>query len=87
MRNAEESPTRIIQLEVAVLMSRAKAVTMPFLRAMSQAAGLLATGVVLTLTSPFLLALFLPLGIVYGKLQRYYRSTSRELRRLDSTSR
>lgn len=52
----------------------------------------MATAVVLTSTSPPLLALFLPLGVVplgvvYAKLQRYYRSSSRELRRLDSTSR
>lgn len=52
-----------------------------------QAAGLLATAVVLSSTSPLLLALFLPLGVVYAKLQKYYRSSSRELRRLDSTSR
>lgn len=52
-----------------------------------QAAGLLATAVVLSSTSPALAALFLPLGWVYAKLQRYYRSSSRELRRLDSTSR
>lgn len=52
-----------------------------------KAAGLLATAVVLSSTSPVLAALFLPLGWVYAKLQRYYRSSSRELRRLDSTSR
>ncbi|CAM9097728.1 unnamed protein product [Laminaria digitata] len=54
---------------------------------LAQAAGLLATAVVLSSTSPLLLVLFLPLGVVYAKLQRYYRSSSRELRRLDSTSR
>lgn len=52
-----------------------------------KAAGLLATAVVLSSASPVLAALFLPLGWVYAKLQRYYRSSSRELRRLDSTSR
>lgn len=52
-----------------------------------QAAGLMATMVVLSSTSPILLLIFLPLGVVYGRLQRYYRRSSRELRRLDSTSR
>lgn len=52
-----------------------------------KAAGLSATAVVLSSASPVLAALFLPLGWVYAKLQRYYRSSSRELRRLDSTSR
>ncbi|CAN0464373.1 unnamed protein product [Ectocarpus sp. 12 AP-2014] len=54
---------------------------------LAQAAGLSATAVVLSSASPILAALFLPLGWVYAKLQRYYRSSSRELRRLDSTSR
>lgn len=52
-----------------------------------QAAGLLATAAVLSSTSPLLAALLLPLGWIYARLQRYYRSSSRELRRLDSTSR
>ncbi|CAB1098653.1 ABC [Ectocarpus sp. CCAP 1310/34] len=54
---------------------------------LAQAAGLSVTAVVLSSASPVLAALFLPLGWVYAKLQRYYRSSSRELRRLDSTSR
>lgn len=57
------------------------------LRSGDQAAGLLATAAVLSSTSPMLAALLLPLGWVYARLQRYYRSSSRELRRLDSTSR
>lgn len=57
------------------------------MRSGDQAAGLLATAAVLSSTSPMLAALLLPLGWVYARLQRYYRSSSRELRRLDSTSR
>lgn len=57
------------------------------LRSGGQAAGLLATAAVLSSTSPVLAGLLLPLGWVYARLQRYYRKSSRELRRLDSTSR
>ncbi|KAJ3300226.1 Multidrug resistance-associated protein 1 [Borealophlyctis nickersoniae] len=37
--------------------------------------------------SPLFLAFALPLGLLYMHFQRYYLSTSRELKRLDSTSR
>ena len=35
---------------------------------------------------PLVLALLPPLGLAYRQLQRYYRSTSRELRRLDAVA-
>ncbi|KAJ3092332.1 hypothetical protein HK102_008482 [Quaeritorhiza haematococci] len=40
-----------------------------------------------TITSPLFFTLALPLGALYMYFQRYYLSTSRELKRLDSTSR
>ncbi|KAL4856242.1 ABC transporter C family member 13 [Chlorella vulgaris] len=43
--------------------------------------------VVLCLTQPLVLAVLPPLAIAYRSLQRYYRATSRELRRLDAVAR
>ncbi|KAJ0965904.1 hypothetical protein J5N97_027042 [Dioscorea zingiberensis] len=48
---------------------------------------LLGIVVVLSYAQIFFLLLLLPLWYVYSKVQFYYRSTSRELRRLDSVSR
>ena len=47
----------------------------------------LSTLAVNTIGSPFFLVFALPLGVLYIYFQRYYLSTSRELKRLDSTSR
>lgn len=49
--------------------------------------GLLGIAVVLSCVQVMFLVLLLPFGYIYSKLQFYYRSTSRELRRLDSVSR
>lgn len=49
--------------------------------------GLLGIAIVLSYTQVLFLLLLLPLWYIYSKLQLYYRSTSRELRRLDSVSR
>ncbi|GAV71444.1 ABC_tran domain-containing protein/ABC_membrane domain-containing protein [Cephalotus follicularis] len=49
--------------------------------------GLLGIVVVISYVQVFFLLLLLPLWFIYGKLQFFYRSTSRELRRLDSVSR
>ncbi|XP_042499718.1 ABC transporter C family member 13-like [Macadamia integrifolia] len=49
--------------------------------------GLMGIAIVLTYVQVFFLLLLLPLLYIYSKLQFYYRSTSRELRRLDSVSR
>ncbi|GAB2228243.1 hypothetical protein Droror1_Dr00010073 [Drosera rotundifolia] len=49
--------------------------------------GILGTAVVLSYVQVLFLILLLPFWFVYRKLQFYYRSTSRELRRLDSVSR
>ncbi|XP_057968870.1 ABC transporter C family member 13 isoform X3 [Malania oleifera] len=49
--------------------------------------GLLGIAVVLSYVQVFFLLLLLPFWYVYRKLQLYYRSTSREVRRLDSVSR
>ncbi|PSS06244.1 ABC transporter C family member 13 like [Actinidia chinensis var. chinensis] len=49
--------------------------------------GLLGIAIVLSYVQIMFLLLLLPFWYIYSKLQFYYRSTSRELRRLDSTSR
>ncbi|XP_058226625.1 ABC transporter C family member 13 [Rhododendron vialii] len=49
--------------------------------------GLLGIAIVLAYVQVVFLLLLLPLWYIYSKLQFYYRSTSRELRRLDSVSR
>ncbi|XP_057248104.1 ABC transporter C family member 13 isoform X2 [Beta vulgaris subsp. vulgaris] len=49
--------------------------------------GLLGVAIVLSYVQVILLLLLLPFWYIYKKLQFYYRSTSRELRRLDSVSR
>ncbi|XP_047963792.1 ABC transporter C family member 13 [Salvia hispanica] len=49
--------------------------------------GLLGIAVVLSIVQVTFLLLLIPFWFIYKKLQFYYRSTSRELRRLDSVSR
>ncbi|XP_038713738.1 ABC transporter C family member 13 isoform X2 [Tripterygium wilfordii] len=49
--------------------------------------GLLGIAIVLSYVQVFFLLLLLPFWFIYNKLQFFYRSTSRELRRLDSVSR
>lgn len=49
--------------------------------------GLLGIAVVLSYVQVMFVLLVLPFWYIYSKLQFYYRSTSRELRRLDSVSR
>ncbi|KAF7843202.1 ABC transporter C family member 13 isoform X1 [Senna tora] len=49
--------------------------------------GLLGIAVVLSYVQVFFLLLLLPFWYIYSRLQFFYRSTSRELRRLDSVSR
>ncbi|XP_052486869.1 ABC transporter C family member 13 isoform X2 [Gossypium raimondii] len=49
--------------------------------------GLLGIAVVLSYVQVFFLLLLFPFWYIYSKLQFFYRSTSRELRRLDSVSR
>ncbi|XP_044487071.1 ABC transporter C family member 13 isoform X3 [Mangifera indica] len=49
--------------------------------------GLLGIAVILSYVQVFVLLLLLPFWFIYSKLQFFYRSTSRELRRLDSVSR
>ncbi|XP_049393908.1 ABC transporter C family member 13 isoform X2 [Solanum stenotomum] len=49
--------------------------------------GLLGIAVVLSYVQVMFLFLLMPFWYIYRKLQLYYRSTSRELRRLDSVSR
>lgn len=49
--------------------------------------GLLGITIVLSYVQVLFLLLLLPFWYIYSKLQFYYRSTSRELRRLDSVSR
>ncbi|OMO85696.1 hypothetical protein CCACVL1_10040 [Corchorus capsularis] len=49
--------------------------------------GLLGIAVVLSYVQVLFLLLLLPFWYIYSKLQFFYRSTSRELRRLDSVSR
>ncbi|KAA8540550.1 hypothetical protein F0562_024531 [Nyssa sinensis] len=49
--------------------------------------GLLGIALVLSYVQVMFLLLLLPFWYIYSKLQFYYRSTSRELRRLDSVSR
>ncbi|KAH9715831.1 multidrug resistance-associated protein 11 [Citrus sinensis] len=49
--------------------------------------GLLGIAVVLSYVQVFFLLLLVPFWFIYSKLQFFYRSTSRELRRLDSVSR
>ncbi|XP_074354051.1 ABC transporter C family member 13 isoform X2 [Apium graveolens] len=49
--------------------------------------GLLGIAIVLSYVQVMFLLLLMPFWCIYNKLQFYYRSTSRELRRLDSVSR
>ncbi|KAI5660400.1 hypothetical protein M9H77_29193 [Catharanthus roseus] len=49
--------------------------------------GLLGIAIVLSYVQVLFLLLLLPFWYIYSKIQFYYRSTSRELRRLDSVSR
>ncbi|KAJ4958746.1 hypothetical protein NE237_025857 [Protea cynaroides] len=49
--------------------------------------GLLGIAIVLTYVQVLFFLILLPLLYIYSKLQFYYRSTSRELRRLDSVAR
>ncbi|MED6155279.1 ABC transporter C member 13, variant 2 [Stylosanthes scabra] len=49
--------------------------------------GLLGIAIILSYVQVFFLLLLLPFWYIYSKLQFFYRSTSRELRRLDSVSR
>lgn len=49
--------------------------------------GLMGIAVVLSYVQVFFLLLLLPFWYIYSKLQFFYRSTSRELRRLDNVSR
>ncbi|KAI8141790.1 multi drug resistance-associated protein MRP [Fennellomyces sp. T-0311] len=44
----------------------------------------IATILVIAVSTPFFLILIIPLGFVYMYIQRYYLATSRELKRLDS---
>ncbi|EEH36890.1 metal resistance protein YCF1 [Paracoccidioides lutzii Pb01] len=44
------------------------------------------TMVVIAVSTPLFLIMIIPLGLVYFSYQRYYLSTSRELKRLDSVS-
>ncbi|KAL8456965.1 hypothetical protein ACS0TY_034986 [Phlomoides rotata] len=48
--------------------------------------GLLGISIVLSIVQVMFLLLLIPFWFIYKKLQFYYRSTSRELRRLDSVS-
>ncbi|CEP10034.1 hypothetical protein [Parasitella parasitica] len=47
-------------------------------------AQVVATVLIITLSTPFFLLLVIPLAFVYMAVQRYYLATSRELKRLDS---
>lgn len=49
--------------------------------------GLLGIAIILSYVQIFFLVLLLPFWYIYSRLQFFYRSTSRELRRLDSVSR
>ncbi|MED6116528.1 ABC transporter C member 13 [Stylosanthes scabra] len=49
--------------------------------------GLLGIAIILSYVQVFFLLFLLPFWYIYSKLQFFYRSTSRELRRLDSVSR
>ncbi|CAJ2661467.1 unnamed protein product [Trifolium pratense] len=49
--------------------------------------GLLGIAIILSYIQVFFLVLLLPFWYIYSRLQFFYRSTSRELRRLDSVSR
>jgi ATP-binding cassette subfamily C (CFTR/MRP) protein 1 len=46
-----------------------------------------ATLVIIAMGTPIVLISFIPLGILYYAIQKYYISTSRQLKRLDSASR
>lgn len=47
----------------------------------------IATIAIISVSTPPFVALVIPLGCLYLYIQRYYLRTSRELKRLDSTSR
>jgi ATP-binding cassette subfamily C (CFTR/MRP) protein 10 len=49
--------------------------------------GILGTLVVLCYSTPLIIVVYLPIGALYYWVQKYYRQTSRELKRLDSISR
>ncbi|KAK7111848.1 hypothetical protein V1264_011414 [Littorina saxatilis] len=55
-----------------------------WLRCLLQVIG---TVVVISMSTPIFLALIVPLGILYFIVQRFYVATSRQLKRLESTSR
>ncbi|KAK1373190.1 ABC transporter C family member 13 [Heracleum sosnowskyi] len=63
--------------------------TLPFILniLLANFVGLLGIAIVLSYVQVMFLLLLLPFWYIYNKLQFYYRSTSRELRRLDSVSR
>ncbi|EQC41437.1 hypothetical protein SDRG_01405 [Saprolegnia diclina VS20] len=50
------------------------------------AAEMLGTLCILLLTTPLVLLLLLPLSLVYGRVQQWYRPTSRHVRRLDAVA-
>jgi ATP-binding cassette subfamily C (CFTR/MRP) protein 10 len=54
---------------------------------LAQSIGLLGTLIVLTCSTPLLAVIFIPLAVFYYFIQKYYRMTSREIKRLDSISR
>ena len=49
--------------------------------------GLLGTAILLATATPLVLLLYIPTAVLYFFVQRYYRRTSREVKRLDSASR
>ena len=53
---------------------------------LAQLFGLLGVIAVLGLAQPYLLPFLLPIGFAYNLLQRYYRNSSRELRRLQAVA-
>ena len=52
-----------------------------------QTFGLLGTVAVTTYGMPFFAIFLFPLGLLYYHIQRYYRQTSREIKRLQTVSR
>ncbi len=54
---------------------------------LAQAVGLLGTTIVLLIASPWSVVVLLVVTVVYQRLQTFYRTSSREIKRLDSVSR